>query len=92
MHKGLTKAVSKFDNVDYSGLAKALNFVVFNEHETGIRNNASQEQLKQLEDLEKYLAISIKMGHIVSFNDLIKELREMYNKNWNPIKKIVGKR
>lgn len=90
MYKGLTKAVSRFENVDYSGLAKALNFVVFNEHETGIRNSASQQQLKQLEDLEKYLATSIEMGHIVSFNDLIQELREMYNKKWNPIKRIIA--
>ncbi|MBK5722386.1 hypothetical protein JGH11_16035 [Dysgonomonas sp. Marseille-P4677] len=89
MYKGLTKAVTRFDNVDYSGLAKALNFVVFNQHETGIRNTASQDQLKQLEDLEKYLATSIEMGHIVSFNDLIQELREMYNKKWNPIKRIA---
>lgn len=91
MYKGLTRAVTRFDNVDYSGLAKALNFVIFNEHETGIRNAASQEQLKQLEDLEKYLATSIEMRHIVSFDELIQELRDMYNKRWNPIKKIAGK-
>lgn len=89
MYKGLTSAVNRFKEVNYSELAKALNYVIFNKHETGIRNTANQEQLKELEDLEKYLAMTIDMGHIKSFGALIDELRIMYNKKWNPIKKIA---
>jgi len=85
MYKGLSRAVYRFPGVDYSGLAKALNYVVFNRHEAGIRNTATQEQLKQLEDLEKYLATLIEMGHIKSFERLTGELRAMYSRKWHPV-------
>lgn len=88
MYKGLTRAVSKFDDVDYKELGKALNFIIFNRNETGIRNTATQQQLKELEDLEKYLAMLIEMGHVKSFDKLVEELKAMYNKKWYNIKKI----
>ena len=88
MYKGLTKAISNFPDVDYKELGKALNFIIFNRNETGIRNTATEQQLKELEDLEKYLAMLIEMGHIESFDKLVDELRAMYNKKWGNIKKI----
>lgn len=88
MYKGLTKAISIFPDVDYKELGKALNFIIFNKNETGIRDTATEQQLKELEDLEKYLAMLIEMGHIESFDKLVEELRAMYNKKWGNIKKI----
>ncbi len=88
MYKGLMKAISNFPDVDYKELGKALNFIIFNRSETGIRNTATEQQLKELEDLEKYLAMLIEMEHIESFDKLVKELRAMYNKKWYNIKKI----
>lgn len=88
MYKGLTKAISNFSDVDYKELGKALNFIIFNRNETGIRDTATEQQLKELEDLEKYLAMLIEMGHIESFDKLVEELRAMYNKKWYNIKKI----
>ena len=88
MYKGLTKAISNFPDVDYKELGKALNFIIFNRNETGIRDTATEQQLKELEDLEKYLAILIEMGHVKSFDKLVEELRTMYNKKWDNIKKI----
>ena len=87
MYKGLTKAISIFPDVDYKELGKALNFIIFNRNETGIRNTATEQQLKELEDLEKYLAMLIEMGHTESFDKLVDELRAMYNKKWGNIKK-----
>lgn len=77
-YKGLTSAISKLQNVDYVKLAKALNYVVFGRHETGIRNFANQKELKELEQLEQNIAFAIDMGYIKTFDSAIDELRKMY--------------
>lgn len=80
MYIGLGNAVSKFKNVDYSKMAKALNYIIFDKHETGIRNTGNQSQLKALEDLEKNLAFAIDMGLIKSFDEVITLMRKEYKK------------
>lgn len=90
MYKGLTKAASTFEDVDYSKLATATNCLIFNASRKGIRNTATAEQLRELENLERYLATSIEMGHITTFVGLINELRKMYDKKWNPIPKLTA--
>jgi hypothetical protein len=74
-YKELTSAMSKFDNVDYVKVAKGLNYCVFNQHETMLRNTASKDQLKELERLEAKLAYAIEAGFIKSFPQLLEELR-----------------
>jgi hypothetical protein len=88
-YKALSCSVSKFKDVDYVKLAKALNYIVFNKHEPGIRNFASEKQLKELEDLERYCAFAIDMGLIHSFEQLILLLRKSYNKRWCPKSEIA---
>ena len=65
-YKGLTSSVQRFSNVNYSILAKGLNYIVFNQHAENLRQTATQEQLKQLTELQKQLAFSIDMGYIKS--------------------------
>ncbi len=79
----LCRAASIFNNVDYRIIAKGLNYIVFNVHETLLRNKATQEQLKELDDLQKSLAFAIDMGYIKSFEHLINEMRLLYQKKWN---------
>ena len=55
---------------------------MFNIHETMIRNKANQEQLKELDDLQKSLAFAIDMGYIASFPSLVSEMRKLYCKKW----------
>jgi hypothetical protein len=83
MYRGLTNAVSKFKNIDYIKLAKALNYIVFGKHKTGIRNQATQHQLKELEDLEKKMAFAVDMGYIKSFDDLLFSLRKIWHSQHN---------
>lgn len=78
-YKGLTSSVQRFSNVNYSILAKGLNYIVFNRHEENLRQTASQEQLKQLTELQKQLAFSIDMGYIKSFDELINEMRRIWD-------------
>ena len=83
MYRGLSHSISKFPCVDYVKMAKALNYIVFNKHETGIRNFASQKELKELEEIERHIAFTIDMGFVHSFDQLILFLRKIYSKKWN---------
>ena len=80
-YKELSRSVSKFDNVDYVKMAKGLNYCIFGKHETGLRNLATKEELKELERLESRLAFAIDMGYIKSFEELIIELQKVYKLN-----------
>lgn len=77
----LTESIRKWNPIsqEYMQLAKAINYIVFKKHETGIRNNANSKQLKEIEDIEKKMSFAIDMNYITSFEMLIKELRKMYN-------------
>ncbi len=80
---GLTSAVQKFTGIDYRTMSKGLNWIVFNRHERGIRDSASQEQLSELTDLEKKMAFAVDMGYIRTFDELVNEMRRMYHKKWD---------
>lgn len=83
MYNGLTSAINKWQVKDWVKLAKALNYVVFNRHEAGIRNTASIKELKEMENLERQMAFAIDMGYITSFDMLINDLRKIYNTKYN---------
>lgn len=81
-YKGLTKAIRIFEpsSREYILLAKALNYIAFGKHERNIRQSASQDQLQKLTDIQKQLAFAIDMGYIKSFQELINEMRRIFNK------------
>ena len=79
MYKGLTNALRKFKEVNYPEIAKALNWIVFDKHEKGIRQTATQDELKELTDIQKKLAFSIDMNFIKSYNQLLSEMRKLYH-------------
>jgi len=81
-YNDLCRACSKFPNVDYRTIAKGLNYIVFNVHETLIRNKASQEQLKELDDLQKKLAFAVDMEYINSMDALVVEMRKLWRSKW----------
>jgi len=84
-YKELSRSISKFKDVDYGALAKALNYVIFGKHETGIRNTGTEVQLKELRDLELNLSFAIDSGLIKTFADLIEHLRLLWSRKNNPI-------
>ena len=67
-------------DVDYSQVARGLNWIVFNKHERDIRNTASPNQLRALDDLQRKLAFSVDMGYIRTFPDLMNSMRRIYNR------------
>jgi len=78
-YKGLASAVSRFENVNYSQIAKGLNYIVFGKHEDELRQHATSDQLKRLTELQKQLAFAIDMGYIRSFPELINEMRRIWS-------------
>ena len=81
-YNDLCRACSKFKNVDYRIIAKGLNYIIFNVHETLIRNKATQLELKELDDLQRSLAFSVDMGYIKSFEDLHNTMKMLWYNKW----------
>jgi hypothetical protein len=61
----------KFVNPNYAKIATEINKVVFGKHELGIRQMASQKDLKRLADFETLLANLLKDDFIKSENELM---------------------
>lgn len=76
-YNDLCRAASKFKNVDYAQIGRALNYVIFNQHERMLRNTATQEELKEIDDIQRSLAFAINMGYIKSFDELMSEMRKL---------------
>lgn len=81
-YNDLCRACSKFKDVDYRIIAKSLNYIIFNVHETLIRNKATQLELKELDDLQRSLAFSVNMGYINSFDDLHNTMKKLWYNKW----------
>lgn len=84
----LCRAASKFNDVDYATIGRALNYVVFNQHEKMLRNTATQKELKEIDDIQKSLAFAINMGYIRTFKELISEMRKLWCKKWGNHKEL----
>lgn len=78
--KELNASIQRFNpnGTQYILLAKALNYITFNDHFSGIRNTGSKEQLKELSNIEQKMAFAIDMGYITSFDMLLEELRKLW--------------
>lgn len=83
-YNGLTSAVQRFRNINYPQMAKGLNYIVFGGHEKGIRQKATEYQLKELTEIQKKLAFAVDMNYIRSFDDLLEEMRRMWHMKWDP--------
>ncbi len=76
---GLTNAISRFEDANYSQLAKGLNWIIFGKHEKGIRQKATEKELHKLTKLQEKLAFAVDMGYIRTFDELLNEMRRIYH-------------
>lgn len=68
-----------------SKTAKAINVIVYGEHESEIRNKqASEEKARELMDLEKKITMLINDGYIKSFEGLMNQLRKDWKRKHTP--------
>lgn len=72
LNKELRTAMSQnFNAPDYPGVNRALNIKIFGHHETGMRNLASEKDLRKLYLLEETMAYCIKTGFYKNNEELI---------------------
>lgn len=74
----LMQKVYGFSDCDFSQVAIAMNWVVFNEHCKQRRDSGSVDQMKELRQLESTLCSMIDTGLVNSQVELITVLRKMY--------------
>jgi len=81
-----SKIVSKgFLRVAISNIAKAINWVVFNDHEVMIRNKEGiEDKMKELFSAEKTVAMLINDGFLCSYEGVIDYLRKKWSEKWAP--------
>lgn len=88
------RSVSKCGNSEFRdmirGVAKAINFIVFNKHYDGIRNYASKKEISDIVVLENHIIECIDDGYIKNYDDLVTMLRNKWKKKWgNPINQVM---
>ena len=72
----------KLQGYDFREVAIAMNWIVFNKKGKNLRQTATQEELKELNDLQGQLSFLIDNNYITSYNQLIIDMRKMYNKKY----------
>ena len=89
-YKELGSAVSKICSKEFiaaamCNISKALNYVVFGEHQHGARNlHGDEEKQKELAKLEENLIMLINEGFLRSYDQVIEYLRKKYSEKYLP--------
>lgn len=66
-------------------VAKAINYVVYGNHEKGMRNKVGEEvQTRELYEVERDISKLINNGFITNYDQLMSYLRREWNKKWQP--------
>lgn len=80
-YRGFCSAVLKIEpKIDFKEPAKWLNYVVFDQHGQNLRQHATEEQIKDLAQLEQKYTTLIEEGYIHSVEVLKSKLRNEYAK------------
>lgn len=79
----LSESGSKIKGYDYREVAIALQYIVFGTKSKNSRQNATDSQLEELNQIQSKLSFAIDMGYIKSYKQLISEMRKMYYIKYN---------
>jgi hypothetical protein len=79
-YKILSSAGLKLAGYDFQEVAKAIQWIVFNKTGKELRQNATQEQLEEINNIQKQLAFAIDMNYINSYSQLMDEMRKIFQK------------
>jgi len=81
-YKSLSSSLTKLKGYSFQEVAKAIQWIVYNKTGKDLRQTATQEQLQEINDIQTKLAFAIDMNYIISFEQLMNELRRLYNKKY----------
>jgi len=74
----LSSSGVKLKGYNFSEVAKAIQWIVYGKTGKGLRQTATEEQLKELNEIQIKFSFAIDMGYIKSYHQLVEEMREMY--------------
>lgn len=70
---------------DFSRIQRCMNYAVFNSHQDGIRNEATQQQLEKMRKLEEQIGQMVEFGYLTSLDGVRSFLRKVWEKDFpNP--------
>jgi len=75
----LSSSGMKLKGYNFSEIAVAMQWIVFGKKGKNLRQTASEEQLKELYELEQKLSFAIDMGYINTYPQLLSEMRKIWN-------------
>jgi len=78
----LSRAGKKLQGYDYVKVATAMQWIVYGKQGKNLRQTATQEQLQEINDIQTKLAFAIDMNFIITYEQLLIEMRKMYNKKY----------
>lgn len=82
-YKMLSESGVKLKGYNFQEVATALNWIVFGKRGKNLRQSATQEQLKELSDIQTKLSFAIDMGYIKTYPMLVEEMRELWRMKSN---------
>jgi len=81
-YKTLSSSLVKLKGYSFQEVAKAMQWIVYNKTGKELRQTATQEQLQEINDIQTKLAFAIDMNFIITYEQLLIEMRKMYNKKY----------
>lgn len=81
-YKSLSSSLTKLKGYSFQEVAKALQWIVYNQNGKNLRQTATQEQLQEINDIQKKLSFAIDMNYINSYSQLMDEMRKLYNNKY----------
>jgi len=81
-YKTLSSSIVKLKGYSFQEVAKAMQWIVYDKTGKELRQTATQEQLNEINDIQNKLAFAIDMNFIISYNQLLSEMRKMYNNKY----------
>lgn len=81
-YKSLSSSLTKLKGYSFQEVAKALQWIVYNQNGKNLRQTATQQQLQEINDIQKKLSFAIDMNYISSYTQLMDEMRKLYNNKY----------
>jgi len=81
-YKTLSSSIVKLKGYSFQEVAKAIQWIVYNKTGKELRQSATQEQLKEINDIQTKLSFAIDMNYITSYPQLLEEMRKIYNNKY----------
>jgi len=81
-YKILSASGVKLKGYSFQEVAKAIQWIVYNKTGKELRQKANEEQLQEINEIQKKLAFAIDMNYITTYDQLISEMRKMYEKKY----------